>query len=136
MTNQDGKSEKSWHWWLELAGEVVVREEEELKSREVGEVRNGTWETVLLEDENSELSQNGERLEQALEIEVFKDKSRDLVVEARDAYPGTWVGGGVPSCKFVCFIYTGFECQERFQIWVFRSLGEKEMEDEKKKNER
>ena len=90
----------------------------------------------MLEDENSELSQNGERLEQALEIEVFKDKSRDLVVEARDACPGTWVGGGVPSCKFVCFIYTGFECQERLQIWVFRSLGEKEMEDEKKKNER
>ena len=47
--------------------------------------------------------------------------------------PGTWVGGGVPSCKFVCFICTRFERQERFQIWVFRSLGEKEMEDEKKK---
>ena len=88
---------------------------------------------VLLEADNSELSQSGERLELALEIEVFKDESRDSVVEARDACPGTWVGGGVPSCKFVCFICTRFERQERFQIWVFRSLGEKEMEDEKKK---
>ena len=113
-----------------------MREEEELKSREVGEVRNGTWETVLLEADNSELSQSGERLERALEIEVFKDESRDSVVEARDACLGTWVGGGVRSCKFVCFIYTCFERQERFQIWVFRSLGEKEMEDEKKKSER
>ena len=90
----------------------------------------------MLEAENSELSQSGGRLERALEIEVFKDESRDSVVEARDACPSTGVGGGVPSCKFVCFIYTGFECQERFQIWVFRSLGEKEMEDEKKKSER
>ena len=113
-----------------------MREEEEIKMREVGEVRNGTWQTVLLEAENSELSQSDERLEQASEIEVFKDESQDLVVEAQDACPGTCVGGGVPSCKFVCFICTRFECQERFQIWVFRSLGEKEMEDEKKKSER
>ena len=90
---------------------------------------------VLLEAENSELSQSSEWLERALEIEVIKDESRDLVVEARDACLGTWVGGAVPSCKFVCFICTRFVRQERFQIWVFWSLGEKEMEDEKKKSE-
>ena len=63
--------------------------EEELKSRQVGEVRNGTWETILLEAENSELSQSSEWLERALEIEVFEDESRDSVVEARGACLGT-----------------------------------------------
>ena len=63
--------------------------EEELKSRQVGEVRNGTWETILLEAENSELSQSSEWLEQALEIEVFEDELRDSVVEARDPCLGT-----------------------------------------------
>lgn len=51
-----------------------MRNEEELETGEIGEIRNWTRESVFLETEDPELGEGGEGMwETAIDVEVFED---------------------------------------------------------------
>ena len=92
-------------------------EEEALEVFEAGEVRYGSGEGVVVQTENAELVEVGERAgsEDAAEIQVLDDEADRSVSGALDPFPlaeTAEAGGGVGEVEAAVDIGFRFECEE------------------------